>query len=80
MKGEIPQALLSLQKSYPDSAQMFPEEMGREEWAIFYPLTNWNEITRWGKPRGLDRYQVAGLIRQETIFDPTQSPTPMRTA
>jgi soluble lytic murein transglycosylase len=69
MKGDRVNALLSLQKSYPDSAQMFPEEMGREEWAIFYPLTNWNEITRWANARGLDRFQVAGLIRQETIFD-----------
>ncbi len=70
MKGDRVNALLSLQKSYPDSAQMFPEEMGRDEWAIFYPLTNWNEITHWSNARGLDRYQVAGVIRQETIFDP----------
>lgn len=69
MKGDRVNALLSLQKSYPDSAQMFPEEMGREEWAIFYPLTNWNEIKTWAQNRGLDKYQVAGLIRQETIFD-----------
>jgi soluble lytic murein transglycosylase len=48
---------------------MFPEEMGREEWQIFYPLTNWADITKWAKARGLDRYQVAGIIRQETIFD-----------
>ncbi|HVF48150.1 MAG TPA: transglycosylase SLT domain-containing protein [Pyrinomonadaceae bacterium] len=68
-KGDRVNALLSLAKSYPDYAQMFPEEMGREEWAIFYPLTNWNDITRWATARGLDRYQVAGVIRQETIFD-----------
>jgi soluble lytic murein transglycosylase len=49
---------------------MFPEEMGREEWEIFYPLTNWAEIKYWAKERGLDAYQVAGIIRQETIFDP----------
>ncbi len=48
---------------------MFPEEMGREEWEIFYPLTNWAEIKYWAGMRGLDKYQVAGLIRQETIFD-----------
>ncbi len=69
LKGDQVNALLSLAKSYPDYAQMFPEEMGREEWDIFYPLTNWNEITRWSNARGLDRYQVAGIIRQETIFD-----------
>ena len=49
---------------------MFPEEMGREEWDIFYPLTNWKDIKYWSKQRDLDPFQVAGFIRQETIFDP----------
>ena len=70
LKGDNTAALLALAKSYPDYAQMFPEELGREEWEIFYPLTNWNEIKTWAQNRGLDRYQVAGFIRQETIFDP----------
>lgn len=70
LKGDQVNALLSLAKSYPDYAQMFPEEMGRQEWDIFYPLTNWSEIAYWAKERGLDPYQVAGIIRQETIFDP----------
>ncbi|HLM60024.1 MAG TPA: transglycosylase SLT domain-containing protein [Pyrinomonadaceae bacterium] len=63
-------ALLTLAKSYPDYAQMFPEEMGREEWSVFYPLINWNEIKSWAKNRNLDAYQVAGLIRQESVFNP----------
>lgn len=70
LKGDQVNALLSLAKSYPDYAQMFPEEMGREEWDIFYPLTNWNEIKYWAGQRRLDPHQVAGFIRQETIFDP----------
>ena len=69
LKGDNTAALLALAKSYPDYSQMFPEEMGREEWDIFYPLTNWNDIKTWAQNRGLDRYQVAGFIRQETIFD-----------
>ncbi len=68
-KGDNVNALLTLAKSYPDYAQMFPEEMGRDEWDIFYPLTNWNEIKLWAQNRGLDRYLIAGVIRQETIFD-----------
>jgi len=70
MKGDNVNALLALAKSYPDYAQMFPEEMGREEWDIFYPLTNWNEITLWSKQRRLDPFLVAGLIRQESVFNP----------
>ncbi|HEY8563503.1 MAG TPA: transglycosylase SLT domain-containing protein [Pyrinomonadaceae bacterium] len=70
LKGDQVNALLALAKSYPDYAQMFPEEMGREEWDIFYPLTNWKEIKYWAAQRRLDPFQVAGFIRQETIFDP----------
>jgi len=62
-------ALLSLARSYPDYSQMFPEEMSREEWEVFYPLKNWSAIKRWSEIRGLDSFQVAGLIRQESIFD-----------
>ncbi len=69
-KGENVRALLALAKSYPDYAQMFPEEMGTDEWEIFYPLDYWNDIKFWAKKRNLDPYQVAGFIRQETIFNP----------
>ena len=70
LKGNNVGALLALKDSYPDYSQMFPEEMGREEWDIFYPLIHWNDIKHWATQRSLDPYQVAGLIRQETIFDP----------
>jgi soluble lytic murein transglycosylase len=63
-------ALLALAKSYPDYSQMFPEEMGKEEWDIFYPLNYWDQIKLWAKNRNLDPYQVAGFIRQETVFSP----------
>jgi len=69
-KGDPTSALLALAKSYPDYSQMFPEELGREEWEIFYPLTNWQDIKYWAKQRSLDPFQVAGFIRQETIFNP----------
>lgn len=69
-RGENVRALLTLAKSYPDYSQMFPEEMGREEWDIFYPLTYWNDIKFWAEKRNLDPYQVAGLIRQESVFNP----------
>lgn len=70
MKGDNTSAFLALAKSYPDYAQMFPEEMTKEEWSIFYPLTNWKDITYWAGQRGIDPYKVAGLIRQESVFNP----------
>ncbi len=67
-KADNTSALIAMQKSYPDYAQMFPEEMDREVWSFFYPLSHWSEIQKWASARGLDRYQVAGFIRQETVF------------
>jgi soluble lytic murein transglycosylase len=63
-------AFLALAKTYPDYAQMEPEEMTPEEWDIFYPLMNWQDIKTWGERRNLDPYQIAGLIRQESVFNP----------
>jgi soluble lytic murein transglycosylase len=61
-------ALNTLRRSFPDYSQMKPEEMTREQWDVFYPLAYWDIIVQESKTRGLDAYQVAGLIRQETIF------------
>ena len=49
---------------------MFPEEMGREEWDIFYPLTNWSDIKNWAgtRPRPVSGRR---LIRQESVFNPS---------
>ena len=61
-------ALNVLKKSFPDYSQMKPEEMTREEWDVFYPLSNWDIIVQESSKKNLDPYQVAGLIRQETVF------------
>src|SRR6185369_9536800 len=61
-------ALNTLRRSFPDYSQMKPEEMTREQWDVFYPLAYWDIIAQESKARSLDPYQVAGLIRQETIF------------
>jgi soluble lytic murein transglycosylase len=61
-------ALNTLKISFPDYSQMKPEEMTREEWDVFYPLAYWDIIVQESRARSLDPYQVAGLIRQETIF------------
>lgn len=59
-----------LKKSYPDYAQMKPEELTREEWDVFYPLAYWDIIVQESRARSLDPHQVAGLIRQESVFNP----------
>src|SRR5437016_6952469 len=62
------QALNVFKRSYPDYSQMKPEEMRPDEWDVFYPLQYWDIIKQESRARGLDPYQVAGLIRQETVF------------
>ena len=63
-------AFVELRKSYPDYSQMKPEELTREEWEIFYPLSYWDIITAEASAKRLDPHQVAGLIRQESVFNP----------
>ncbi len=63
-------ALNVLKKSFPDYSQMKPEELTQEEWDVFYPLPYWDIIVQESRARSLDPFQVAGLIRQETVFMP----------
>jgi soluble lytic murein transglycosylase len=63
-------ALNVLKKSFPDYSQMKPEELTREQWDVFYPLAYWDIIVQESRARNLDPFQVAGLIRQETVFNP----------
>jgi soluble lytic murein transglycosylase len=64
------QAFNILRRSYPDYSQMEVEEMSPEEWDIFYPLGYWDIIKMFSQLRSLDPYTVAGLIRQESVFNP----------
>lgn len=69
-RNEPTAAINALKRAYPDYAQTLPEEMPREAWEVFYPLNFWSAIKEQAKVHRLDPYYVAGLIRQETIFNP----------
>jgi soluble lytic murein transglycosylase len=69
-RGQNLLAFNQLKKSYPDYSQMKPEELTREEWDVFYPLNYWDIIVQEARAKRLDPHQVAGLIRQESVFDP----------
>lgn len=64
------QAFNILRRSFPDYSQMEPEELTRDEWDVFYPLAFWDAIKQEAAARTLDPYTVAGLIRQESVFNP----------
>ena len=45
-------------------------EMPRESWEVLFPLLWWEELQKVAERTRLDPYLVAGLIRQESEFDP----------
>jgi soluble lytic murein transglycosylase len=70
IQGEPVAALNALKRAYPDYGQMLPEEGTREVWEVFYPLKWWSNIKEEAKRHDIDPYLIAGLIRQESVFNP----------
>lgn len=69
-RNENVSAVNVLKRAYPNYGQALPEEMPRAAWDVFYPLGWWSNIKEEAQRKRLDPYLVAGLIRQETIFNP----------
>lgn len=69
-QNEHAASINTLRRAYPDYGQALPEEMPREVWEIFYPIGWWTTIQQEAKRHNIDPYLIAGVIRQETIFNP----------
>ena len=69
-RGENFQATLVLRKGYPDLYSYQESDVPREAWEIFFPLMSWGAIKEEAKRYGIDPYIAAGLIRQESVFNP----------
>lgn len=69
-ENENAAAINALKRAYPDYGQTLPQEMSREVWTVFYPIGWWPTIQQEARKHNLDPYLVAGIIRQETIFNP----------
>lgn len=69
-RGDNFQATLILRKGYPDVYSYRDDQMPREAWEIMFPLTHWDHIKRMAEANNLDPFIVAGLIRQESVFNP----------
>ena len=70
-RGENFQATIMLRRGYPDIYSYNESDVPREAWEIFFPLVAWNTIKQEAKRYGIDPYIAAGLIRQESVFNPT---------
>jgi len=69
-RGESFQATLILRRGYPDLYSYRESDLPRDAWEIFFPLVAWSTIKQEAKRYGIDPYVVAGLIRQESVFNP----------
>lgn len=69
-RGENFQASLILRRGYPDIYSYRDEDLPREAWEVFFPLNNWDTIKQEAKRYGIDPFNAAGLIRQESVFNP----------
>ncbi|MBK7995730.1 MAG: transglycosylase SLT domain-containing protein [Blastocatellia bacterium] len=69
-RGENFRAVDTLKKAHPDYSIYQGDEVSQEVYDIFFPLIEWETIQTEAKRHGLDPYTVAGLIRQESVFDP----------
>lgn len=70
-QGETFQATLVLRRGYPDIYSYRENDIPREAWEIFFPLNNWDTIKKEARRYGIDPYSAAGLIRQESVFNPS---------
>ncbi|MFY9556621.1 MAG: transglycosylase SLT domain-containing protein [Blastocatellia bacterium] len=70
-RGENFQATLVLRKGYPDLYSYADSDVPREAWEIFFPIVAWDVIKQEARRYGIDPFIAAGLIRQESVFNPT---------
>lgn len=69
-RNENVSAVNVLKRAYPDYGQALINEMPRAAWDVFYPLNYWALIKQEAGRHKIDPYLIAGLIRQESVFNP----------
>jgi soluble lytic murein transglycosylase len=69
-RGEHAKAIRQIKGNYPGYLSLPLERAPAEFWKLAYPMPYREDLERNAKARGLDPFLVAGLIRQESEFDP----------
>lgn len=69
-RGDNFQATIVLRRGYPDIYSYKEAEVPRAAWEIFFPMVAWSTIKQEARRYGIDPYMAAGLIRQESVFNP----------
>ncbi len=69
--AETPHRALRLMKTMTsDYLSLRVEDAPRKYWELLYPLPYRNDLDRFARDRGIDPFLLAGLIRQESEFNP----------
>lgn len=69
-QGQYRTAMTVLQRAHPEYTLYQGGEVSREVEELLFPLAYWKTIRQESQRHDLDPYLVAGLIRQESAFDP----------
>jgi soluble lytic murein transglycosylase len=69
-QGQPLTAIKVIQRAHPEYTLYQGGEVPREVEEVLFPLAHWKTIQKECQREGLDPYLVAGLIRQESGFDP----------
>ena len=68
--GRFGAAIVTIRQIYPQLETRPFDDVPREVWLAAYPLPYEDSIRKWSAKAGVDPLLVAGLIRQESAFDP----------
>jgi soluble lytic murein transglycosylase len=69
-RGRYHVALRYAKKYVPSYFAQDIHELPRDTWALLFPLPWWDQLKKQATAAKVDPYLVAGLIRQESEFDP----------
>ena len=64
------QGLRSMKSMAPDYLSLAPSDAPNQYWELLFPLPFRGDLVRQASAASLDPNMVAGLIRQESVFDP----------
>jgi len=68
--GQYGAAIVAVRQIYPQLESLSLADIPREVWLTAYALPYESAIRRWSRKNGLDPLLVAGLVRQESAFNP----------
>jgi soluble lytic murein transglycosylase len=70
-RGDHAKGIRHIKGNYPGYLSLPLDRAPAEFWKLAYPIPYREDLERNAKARGLDPFLVAGLIRQESEFNPT---------